>query len=95
LKGKISKPPSFMVPLHVEPPEVGDGDPLTCKDFVDIYGLCVEGMSLKWIRVFRDITIEKVCKLFGPIQNKIGHSYVFSENLVLIAKVERLWMLVH
>ncbi len=45
-----------MVPLHVEPPEVHDGGPLTCKDFVDIYGLYAKGMNLKWIKVFKDIT---------------------------------------
>lgn len=50
----------------------------------------------KRIRVLRDITTKEVSKVFGPIQNKNGHSYVFSEDLVLIStKVERLWMLVH
>jgi hypothetical protein len=53
------------------------------------------GISPKWIRVPRDITTEEVSKVFKPIQNKNGHSYVFSEDLILITKVERFYMLVH
>jgi hypothetical protein len=56
---------------------------------------CAKGMSPKQIKVPRDITSKGVCKVFGPIQNKNVHSYVFNEDHVLIAKVERLWMLVH
>jgi hypothetical protein len=31
----------------------------------------------------------------NPFKIKNGHNYVFSEDHVLIAKIERLWMLVH
>jgi hypothetical protein len=36
-----------MILLYAEPLEVGDGDPLTYKDFAKIYGLYAEGMSPK------------------------------------------------
>jgi hypothetical protein len=39
--------------------------------------------------------VEEVHKYFGPIHNKNGYSYVFSEDLEVIAKVEALWMVVH
>jgi hypothetical protein len=38
-----------MVPLHVEPPEVGNGGPFTHKDFVDIYGLCAPFNELRFL----------------------------------------------
>jgi hypothetical protein len=75
--------------------EVNDGKTLTRKEFVKVYGLSAMGISPKWIKVPRDITTEEVSKVFGPIQNENGHSYVFSEDLVLITKVERLYMLVN
>ncbi len=95
MKGKTSRPPRFMIPLYAKPLEVSDGKALTCKEFVEVYGLNSIGISPKRIRVPRDITIEEVSKVFGPIQNKNGHNYVFSEDPVLITKVERFYMLVH
>jgi hypothetical protein len=52
-------------------------------------------MSPKLIKVPKNITSKGVCKVFGPVENKNVHSYVFNEDHVLIAKVERLWILVH
>ncbi len=50
-------------------------------------------MSLKHIRIPQDISIE-VAKYFGPIVNKNGHSYISSQDLMLIKKVEKLWMVI-
>jgi hypothetical protein len=81
--------------LYVEVLEIGDGSPISCKFFVEIYGLSAKGMNPKRIKIPKDLTIEKVSNFVGPIHNKNGHSYVHSEDHVLIANVERLWMFVH
>ncbi len=36
-----------------------------------------------------------MAKYFGPIISKNGHSYIYSQDLVLIEKVEKLWMVIH
>jgi hypothetical protein len=36
-----------------------------------------------------------VAKYFGPIVSKNNHSYIYSQDLVLIEKVEKLWMVIH
>jgi hypothetical protein len=51
-------------------------------------------MNPKHIRIPQDISIE-VVKYFQPIVNKNGHSYVYSQDPVLIEKVEKLWMVTH
>jgi hypothetical protein len=43
----------------------------------------------------RPNSLEEIHKYFGPIQNKNGDNYVFSEGPKLIAKVEHLWMVAH
>ncbi len=53
------------------------------------------GLSPKQIRIPRDITMEDIHKYFGPVHNKNGYSYVFSEDLEVIAKVKGLWMIIH
>jgi hypothetical protein len=52
-------------------------------------------MSPKQVRVPKNCCKEKVGKLFGPIVNKNGHHYMECGNLVLIEKIERLWMNIH
>jgi hypothetical protein len=64
-------------------------------EFAEIYGLFVKGMNLKKTRILKDLTTKEVSKKISPIQNKNGHNYVHNEDLVLITKVERLWMFVH
>lgn len=82
-------------PLYVEVLEISDGSPISRNFFVKIYGLSAKGMSPKRIRIPKDLIVEEVSNFVGLIHNKNDHSYVHSEDHVLIAKVERLWMLVH
>jgi hypothetical protein len=51
-------------------------------------------MNPKHIKIPQDISAE-VAKYFGCIVNKNGHNYVYSHDLVLIEKVEKLWMVIH
>lgn len=95
LKGSFLKFVGFACPLYVEVLEIGDGSPISHKIFVKIYGFSSKGMKPKRVRIPKDLTIEEVSNFFGPIHNKNGHNYVHSEDNVLIAKVERLWMFVH
>ncbi len=39
--------------------------------------------------------MEEIQKYFGPVHNRNGYNYVFSENPEIIAKVEILWMIIH
>jgi hypothetical protein len=57
--------------------------------------LCFEGLSLKPIRVFRDITLKEVSRIFGPIVNRNGYGYMHNEDPDFIPKVKTLWMIVH
>jgi hypothetical protein len=95
LKGSFCKLAWFACPLYAEVPKISNGSAISCKEFVEIYVFFVEGMSPKMIKIPRNLIVEEVSKRIGLIQNKNGHNYVHSENFVLIAKVERLWMLVH
>jgi hypothetical protein len=95
LKGSFWKPTGFACLLYVEVPKIGDSSPIFHKEFAETCGLSIEGMNLKRTMILRDLTTKEVSKKFGPIQNKNGHNYVHNEDLVLITKVERLWMLVH
>jgi hypothetical protein len=36
-----------------------------------------------------------MAKYFGPIVSKNGHSYIYNQGLVLIEKIEKLWMVIH
>jgi len=38
---------------------------------------------------------KEVVKYFRPIVNKNGHSYIYNQDLVLIEKVLKLWMVIH
>jgi hypothetical protein len=38
---------------------------------------------------------KEVVKYFRPIVSKNGHSYIYNQDLVLIEKVEKLWMVIH
>jgi hypothetical protein len=57
--------------------------------------LSFKGLSLKGVRVPRDITLKDVNKKIGPIVNRNGYSYVHIEDPNFIKKVKTLWMVVH
>jgi hypothetical protein len=82
LKGSVFKPTWFACPLYVDVPKIGDGSLISYKKFVEIYRLSIESMSPKRIRILKDLTVEEVSNFFRPIQNKNGHNYVHSEDLV-------------
>ncbi len=86
--------PGFIAPLYVAILELGDGGPMSRKEFPK-NDLNYVGLNLKRVKVLKDITLEKINKFFGPIVNKNGYNYEFIKDLVFIKKVERLWMVVH
>ncbi len=47
------------------------------------------------MRVLRDITLEEVNRIFGPIVNRNGYNYVHNDDPNFIHKVKTLWMIVH
>ncbi len=47
----ISEPLRFVAPLYMEPLEIGDGGPITQKEFVERFALCVIGMNPKHIKI--------------------------------------------
>ncbi len=71
------KPLGFAAPLYTKPLEIGDGGPITQKEFVERFVLCAISMSLKHIKI-PQVILAEVAKYFGPIVNKNGHSYVYS-----------------
>jgi hypothetical protein len=52
-------------------------------------------MTLKHIKIPQDISIKEMVKYFGPIVNKTSHNYIYNQGLMLIEKVEKLWMVIH
>jgi hypothetical protein len=46
----LSKPNSIPTPLFTFIPELGDGDPISKKDFVNKYGLCCEIFCPKCVK---------------------------------------------
>ncbi len=74
--------------------ELGNGGLMSKKRFVEKYDLSCEGLSPKWVKVLRDITLEEINKFFGLVK-KNGYSYEFTKDPIFIEKVERLWMVVH
>jgi hypothetical protein len=39
-------------PLYANIPKLGNGGPISCKKFAKRFHLCVEGLSLKWFKIF-------------------------------------------
>jgi hypothetical protein len=85
----------FVFPLYVRIPVLNGGGPMSCKMFVKHYDLCSKGLNPKCIKIPRKIIVEETHKYFGPMHNKNGYNYVFSEDPKMIAKVEGLWMVIH
>lgn len=82
--------------LGTVPDMLSDGSVLiTRSESARKYGLCSVGLSLKQVRLLRDMTEHEVHEVCGPIVNKNGYGYMFCEDPELIAKVENLWMIVH
>lgn len=94
LKGSFLKPIRFACPLYTEVLEISDSNHVSHRVCRDIWAF-LKGMNLKKTRILKDLTTKEVSKKISPIQNKNGHNYVHNEDLVLITKVERLWMFVH
>jgi hypothetical protein len=46
-----SKPLGVVAPLYMEPLEIGDGGPITQKEFAKRFALCAIGMNLKHIKI--------------------------------------------
>ncbi len=85
----------FAAPLYAAIPALGDGGPISRKEFVDKYELCCEVLSPKHVKVPQDISLEDITNIFGRVANKNCYNYEFTKDLVFIQKVEKLWMVVH
>ncbi len=85
---------SFTAPLYVAILELGNGGPMSKKEFVENDLNCV-GLNLKCLKVPRDIALEEIGKFFGHVVHKNRYNYEFTKDLIFIKKVERLWMVVH
>jgi hypothetical protein len=92
---KLKLPIGFPPALYAKVPEIYDVHPLFHKDFVEKYDLCFEGLCPKCIKVSKDVTLEDVLNNFGQVVNRNGYNYVHCENLELVVKVERLFMIIH
>jgi hypothetical protein len=79
-----SKPLGFATPFYVEPLEIGNGGPITQKEFAKRFAFCAINMNPKDIKIPQDILAEEVAKYFGPVVSKNGHNYVYSQDLVLM-----------
>jgi hypothetical protein len=85
----------FATPLYATIPNIGDGNPMSCSDFVETYGLICQVFSPKGVKVPKDISLEDVSKTFGPIINKNGHNYTYPNDPMYIKKIESFWMVMH
>jgi hypothetical protein len=65
------------------------------KHFAEDYNLKCEGLSPKQVKVPKDVCLKDISKFFGPLINKNGYSYVHSNDLEFIEKVESLWTTIH
>jgi hypothetical protein len=85
----------FAIPLYSKVSELRDGWPLFTKDFVEKYDMCCESLRPKHIKIPRDLTTKDVTKVFGLVVNWNGCNYLHYEDIVLITKIETLFMIVH
>jgi hypothetical protein len=58
------------------------------QDFAQKYGLVCEGFNPKAVKVPKDISLEEVSKIFGPIIKKNGYNYTFLEDPKYIEEIE-------
>jgi hypothetical protein len=85
----------FVVPLYTKVPQLGDSGLISSKEFAKHYELCSKGLNPKKNTNPEDVIVEEVHKCFRHVHNKNGYSYVFSEDFVVITKVESLWMVIY
>jgi hypothetical protein len=93
LKGKNRL--GFVTPLYALIPKLGDGSLMSKKDFAKKYDLYCEGLNPKCVKVPRDISLEDIDKIFGPIVNKNKYNYEFTKDPLFIKKIKTLWMVIH
>lgn len=67
-----SRPSSFIAPLYASIPNLGDGGPISYKEFVVRYNLSSISLNHKWIKIPRNIIMEDIHKYFGVVHNKNG-----------------------
>jgi hypothetical protein len=82
-----SNGPGLITPLYKTVQKLDDGGPISRREFTEQYGLFLEKICLKRIRIPRNVTMEEIQKYFGPIQNQNGYNYVFKEILRLLQKL--------
>lgn len=88
----------FTTPLYTEVPKLFNGNG-TCnfskKYFAKKYYLCCLGMCPKHIKILEYCMKKETDKCFGPVENKNGHRHIECLDPKLIAKLGKLWMIVH
>lgn len=87
--------PSFMALVYATIPKLGNGSLMNHSDFAQTYRLGYEGFSLKGVKVFIDISLEDVSRVFRAIINKHGYNYTYLNDPMYIEKIELLWMIIH
>jgi hypothetical protein len=78
----------FVTPLYVPIPKLGDGSPMSKKDFIKKYDFYCQGLSPKCVEVSRDISLEDIDKIFGLIVNKNKYNYEFTKDPLFIKKIK-------
>ncbi len=59
------------------------------------YDLYCEGLNPKCVKVPKDISLEDIDKIFGPIVHKNEYNYEFTKDPLFIKKIKTLWMVIH
>jgi hypothetical protein len=85
----------FAILLYTPILVLGDGGPISKNEFIKKYKFSCEGLSMKHVKVPRDIILEEISKFFGPIVNKDGYNYEFTKDPLFIEEIKTLWMVVH
>ncbi len=67
---------------------------LSWRIFWEKYGIYNKGITLKRLKIGKEIEEEEVVTMFGPCSCN-GYRYCHYEDEALISKVETLWMIMH
>jgi hypothetical protein len=78
-----SKPFSFIAPLYASIPNLGDGGPISCKEFPKCYNFSSISLSLNWIRICRDIIWRIFTNILDLCITKMG-------KVMFLMKIQRL-----
>jgi hypothetical protein len=57
---------SLVAPLYTSILELGNGGPISRKKFAECFHFCAKGLSPKWLKILKDLTVEEIHKFFGP-----------------------------